>query len=133
MYIVHGFWHNMYGIELFGIRGLSDDKVPKTFIVTEDIAKLILLLKVTINGSCVVKTKMVPVILHYLNLVITNHQCPLYHWLYHHCCLVVVYLFDVVCLSGRMSLTTRCSGGSRSSVLVTAAPSSTPQVGGCVV
>ena len=73
MYIVHGFWHNMYGIELFGIRGLGDDKVPKTFIDTVDIAKLILLLEVTINGSCVVKTKMFPVILHYLNLVITNH------------------------------------------------------------
>ena len=45
----------------------------------------------------------------------------------------LVYLFDVVCLSCRMSLTTRCSGGSTSSILVTAAPSSTPQVGGCVV
>ena len=103
MYIVHGFWHNMYGIELFSIRGLSDDEVmaaevevlavylleqkdedlaevftaeaggtlaseaelAKTFIDTEDIAKPILLLEVTINKSCVVRTKIVPVIIHY--------------------------------------------------------------------
>ena len=95
MYIAHGFWHNMFGIELFSIRGLSDDvmaaevevlavylleqkdedlaevftaeaggtlaseaELAKTFIVTEDIAKPILLLEVTINKSCVVKTKM---------------------------------------------------------------------------
>ena len=56
----------MYGIELCGICGLSDGKVPKTFIVTEDITKLILLLEVTINRSCVVRMKMVPVIIHYL-------------------------------------------------------------------
>ena len=49
MYIVHGFWHNMFGIELFGIRGLSDDEVMAAEV---EVLAVYLLEQLSVGPQC---------------------------------------------------------------------------------